>query len=216
MSPIFYIRLMASGNNTKQFIEIHDIKDNVIILKNGSLRVIMEVGSINFDLKSSDEQIAIIQGFKNFLNSLDFPLQIVIHSRQLDINDYLARTSRAVEGIDNELLRIQGMEYIKFVRGLVELANVMSKRFYVTVPFYALEATNSKRNLWESLRLAFGSSKEKIEAIEDKDFALYKAQIEQRAELIFDGLRGMGLSARFLSSEELTTMFAMLYNHDLA
>lgn len=216
MSLIFHIRLMASSNNTKQFIEIHNIKDNVIILKNGSLRVIIEVGSINFDLKSSDEQIAIIQGFKNFLNSLDFPLQIVIHSRQLDINDYLARTSRAVEGIDNELLRIQGMEYIKFVRGLVELANVMSKRFYVTVPFYALETTNSKRSLWESLRLAFGSSKEKIEAIEDKDFALYKAQIEQRAELIFDGLRGMGLSVRFLSSEELTTMFTMLYNHDLA
>ena len=129
---------MASTTNTKKFVEIQDIRENIIVLKNGSLRVVIEVSSINFDLKSSDEQVAIIQGFKNFLNSLDFPLQIVVHSRKLNINDYLSRTSQTVEGINNELLRIQGVEYVKFVRGVVELANVMSKKFYVVVPFYVL------------------------------------------------------------------------------
>lgn len=206
---------MASGYNTKQFVDIHDIRDNIIILKNGSLRVVLEVNSVNFDLKSADEQIAVIEGFKNFLNSLDFPLQIVIHSRKLDINDYLARTSQIVEGINNELLRIQGVEYIKFVRGLVELANVMSKKFYVVVPFYILEVADSKKSILENIRTAFRSGQEKIKIMSDKDFAIYKSQIEQRAELIFDGLQGMGLSARFLVTEELVAMFSSLYNPEL-
>lgn len=205
----------VSGSNTKQFVEIHDIKENVIILKNGSLRVVIEVNSINFDLKSSDEQVAIVQGFKNFLNSLDFPLQMVIHSRKLNISGYLSRTSQAVEGINNELLRIQGVEYVKFVRGLVELANVMSKKFYVVVPFYVLETPDSKRSILENFKLVFGSSKDKVKAIQDENFPTYKNQIEQRTELIFDGLQGMGLSARYLDNGELTAMFTSLYNPEL-
>lgn len=206
---------MASNINTKQFVDIHDIKENVVILKNGSLRVVIEVNSINFDLKANDEQIAIIGGFRNFLNSLDFPLQIVIHSRKLDIKDYLARTAALVEKIDNELLRIQGIEYVKFVGGLVELANVMSKKFYVVVPFYVLETPDSPKSLWENVKLTFGSSQDKIKAIDEKSFPTYKSQIEQRAELIFDGLQGMGLTARFLNNEELMAMFLSLYNPDL-
>lgn len=206
---------MASNINTKQFVDIHEIRDNVIILKNGSLRMLIEVNSINFDLKSNDEQVAIIQGFRNFLNSLDFPLQIVIHSRKLDIKNYLARTSALVDKIDNELLRIQGMEYVKFVGGLVELANVMSKKFYVVVPFFVLETPDSPQSLIEKLKLTFGSAQDKIKALDEKSFATYKAQIEQRAELIFDGLQGMGLTARFLNNEELMAMFLSLYNPDL-
>ncbi len=207
--------MATAGLNTKQFVDIHDIRENVVILKNSSLRMVMEVNSINFDLKANDEQIAIIGGFRNFLNSLDFPLQIVIHSRKLDIKDYLARTSALVDKIDNELLRIQGIEYVKFVGGLVELANVMSKKFYVVVPFYVLETPDSPKSLWENIKLSFSSSQNKIKTFDEKSFATYKAQIEQRAELIFDGLQGMGLTARFLNNEELTTMFLSLYNPDL-
>lgn len=207
--------MATTGLNTKNFVEIHDIRENVIILKNGSLRLVIEVSSLNFDLKSNDEQIAIIQGFRNFLNSLDFPLQIVVHSRKLDIHGYLARTSQLVEEVSNELLRIQGVEYLKFVRGLVELTNVMSKRFYTVVPFYALETVDSKKSLLENIKMVFGSGQEKIKAMDAKNFAVYKSQIEQRAELIFDGLQGMGLNARLLSSEELVAMFYSLYNPDL-
>lgn len=207
--------MATAGPNTRQFVDIHEIRDNVIILKNGSLRLLMEVNSINFDLKSNDEQVAIIQGFRSFLNSLDFPLQIVIHSRKLDIKDYLARTSMLVDKIDNELLRIQGIEYVKFVGGLVELANVMSKKFYVIVPFYVLETPDSPQSLLEKIKLSFGSAQEKIKALNEQDFSTYKAQAEQRAELIFDGLQGMGLTARFLNNEELMAMFLSLYNPDL-
>ena len=126
--------------NTKQFVDIFDIKDNVVILKNGSLRLVLEASSVNFDLKSNDEQIAIVRAFQNFLNSLDFPLQIVLHSRKLNIQNYLQQTQQIVEKVDNELLRIQGIEYIRFLKGLTELANIMSKKFYVVVPFYATES----------------------------------------------------------------------------
>lgn len=205
----------APGLNTKQFVDIHDIKENVIILKNGSLRVVLEVNSINFDLKAPDEQTAILQGFQDFLNSLDFPLQIVIQSRQLNIAGYLARTQKTVEGIDNELLRIQGLEYIKFVGSLVELANAMSKKFYIVVPLYVLETPDSKRGFVENIKLMFGPAKEKIKQLEDQDFANYKEQIEQRVELVFDGLQKMGLTARLLNTEELVNLFLALYNPQL-
>ena len=200
--------------NTKQFVDIHDIKDGVVILKNGSLRLILKVNSVNFDLKSSDEQIAIVKAFQNFLNSLDFPLQIVVHSRQLDIKNYLAKTQELVDQLDNELLKIQGIEYLRFIRGLTELANIMSKSFYIIVPLYITEAA-SKKGLLENIKSAFGSAAQKIKSLEEQDFNLYKSQIEQRAEIITEGLRGMGLNSTTLEKEELVSMFYKLYNANI-
>ena len=200
--------------NTKQFVDIHDIKDGVVILKNGSMRLILKVNSVNFDLKSNDEQIAIVKAFQNFLNSLDFPLQIVVHSRQLDIKNYLAKTQELVDQLDNELLKIQGIEYLRFIRGLTELANIMSKSFYIIVPLYITEAA-SKKGLLENIKSAFGSAAQKIKSLEEQDFNLYKSQIEQRAEIITEGLRGMGLNSTTLEKEELVSMFYKLYNANI-
>ncbi len=208
-NPIF---MPNKNSNTKQFVDVFDIKDNVVILKNGSLRLILEVSSMNFDLKSNDEQIAIVKAFQNFLNSLDFPLQIVAHSRQLDIKNYLAQTQKIVDELDNELLKIQGIEYIRFIKGLTELANIMSKKFYVVVPFYAVEAKNSKTGLLEKIKNTFGSNKEKIKKFEEQDFEIYQSQIQQRAELIADGLRNMGLNSKMLGKDELIKIFYTLYN----
>ena len=200
--------------NTKQFVDIHDIKDGVVILKNGSMRLILKVNSVNFDLKSNDEQIAIVKAFQNFLNSLDFPLQIVVHSRQLDIKNYLAKTQELVDQLDNELLKIQGIEYLRFIKGLTELANIMSKNFYIVVPLYITEAA-SKKSLLENIKSAFGSAAQKIKSLEEQDFNLYKSQIEQRAEIITEGLRGMGLNSTTLEKEELVSMFYKLYNANI-
>ncbi|MBI2676717.1 MAG: hypothetical protein HYX21_02055 [Candidatus Yanofskybacteria bacterium] len=200
--------------NTKQFVDIHDIKDGVVILKNGSMRLILKVDSVNFDLKSNDEQIAIVKAFQNFLNSLDFPLQIAVHSRQLDIKNYLAKTQVLVDQLDNELLKIQGIEYIRFIKGLTELANIMSKNFYVVVPLYITEAA-SKKSFLENIKSAFGSAAQKIKSLEEQDFNLYKSQIEQRAEIIKEGLRGMGLNSVTLEREELVSMFYRLYNANI-
>src|SRR3989338_11647327 len=138
---------MPSDLNTKQFVDIHDIRDGVILLKNSSLRMLIEVNSVNFDLKSADEQTAIIRGFQNFINSLDFPLQITIQSRRLDIKGYLTKTEEIVNRIDNELLRIQGVEYLRFVRSLTELANIMSKKFYFVVSLFFFSNCINKQKL---------------------------------------------------------------------
>lgn len=203
---------MTNNISTKQFVDIHDIRDGIVILKNGSLRIILEISSINFDLKSADEQTAIVRGFKDFLNALDFPLQIVVHSRRLDIKNYLEKTQAVVEKTDNELLRIQGVEYLRFVRGLTELANIMSKKFYIIVPFYAVESAAVKKSFVENIKSAFSTAKEKIKTIEKSDFEAYKSQVKQKAELVSDGLQGLGLIAKILSQEELTNMFYSLYN----
>lgn len=202
----------ANNLNAKQFVDIHDIRDDVVVLKNGSLRLLIEVGSVNFDLKSSDEQMAIINGFKNFINSLDFPLQIVVHSRNLDIAGYLARTQETVQKIENELLRIQGVEYIKFVGGLIELANVMSKRFYIAVPFYIVESGDNEKGFWEKAKTVFGSAKGKVAKIEEKNFSAYQSQINRRASIIFDGLQGIGLTSHIVKTDELISLFSSLYN----
>lgn len=205
---------MSPQNNltTKQFVDIHDIREGVVILKNSSLRMILEVNSVNFDLKSADEQTAIIRGFQNFINSLDFPLQIIIQSRRLDIKGYLNKTEILVNQLDNELLRIQGVEYLRFIRGLTELANIMSKKFYLVVPFYLTEAIDPSKGIGERFKDTFGSAKEKIRTMTDQDFGVYQAQIKQRSELLAAGLQEMGLTSKTLEKEDLIKMFSNLYN----
>jgi len=198
--------------STKQFVDVFDIKDNVVILKNGSLRLVLEVGSMNFDLKSEDEKIAIIRAFQNFLNSLDFPLQIIIHSRQLNIQNYLAQTQQLIDKIDNELLKIQGIEYIRFVKGLTELANIMSKKFYIIVPFYIVESKASSTSFIKNIKSVFKPVKERAKQLSEQDFEIYQSQVQQRAELVTDGMAGMGLTSRILKKDELIKMFYTLYN----
>lgn len=199
--------------NTKQFVEVQEIKDGILILKNASLRMLIEVNSVNFDLKSADEQTAIIEGFQNFINSLDFPLQIVIHSRRLDIKGYLTKTEAILNQIDNELLRIQGVEYLRFVRSLTELANIMSKKFYLVVPFYITESVDSSKGIGERFKETFGSVQEKMKNFNEQDFTVYKAQIQQRSDLLSAGLQQIGLTSRMVvDREELIKMFYSLYN----
>ena len=182
-----------ANQSTKDLIQIADIKDNVVLLKNGSLRTVIEVSAINFELRSDDEQVAILLNFQRFLNSVDFPLQIVINSRRYDIDDYLKIIQGASSTLTNELLRIQATEYTTFVRELSDLSNIMSKKFYIVIPFYVYEAP-SKAGLSQSFKSMFGSSSV-VKEITDEQLRTYQAQLIQRAELVFDGLIGLGLKA---------------------
>ena len=121
-------------------IKIDAIRDGVAILKGGALRGVLRVSSINFALKSEDEQNAVIFAFQNFLNSLDFEIQIFVSSRFLNIDDYLASLEEIENKQQNELLRIQTQEYRKFVKEFVESANIVSTDFFVVVPFSLYEA----------------------------------------------------------------------------
>src|SRR3989344_6531824 len=125
--------------STKYLVEVADIQDNAILLTNGSLRVVIEVAAVNFELRSEDEQIGILQNFQSFLNSIDFPLQMIVNSRQLNMDEYLKAIDTVAESATNELLKIQATEYSKFVKELLELSNIMTKHFYVVLPFYVYE-----------------------------------------------------------------------------
>ena len=195
--------------NTKQFVEIQEIRDNVLILKDGSLRQIMKVGSINFELKSQDEQLAILQGFRSFLNALDFSLEIMVMSRKLNISSYLAFIDGLIENQQNELMRIQAIDYSKFVKELTQLANIMDKEFFVVIPFYlGPKAAKGISNILKS----FLKPSEIFKKLAPEEFNSYKLQLNQRVNLIFENLFGLGLTPKVMEKDELVNLYYRFYN----
>ena len=202
--------MAAPGPSTQNLVSISEIRDNVLMLKDGSMRTIIEVSAINFELRSEDEQIAIIQNFQKFLNSIDFPLNISIISRRLYIDNYLKLASEASAEMDNELLRIQASEYMKFIKELSSLTNIMSKKFYIVVPFYVFEVP-TKTGIFQSIKGVLKPGTVMTRVSEEK-YQAYRNQLMQRAELIFGGLVGLGLRTRLLERDELVQIFYNLYN----
>ena len=196
--------------STKNLVDIADIVDNIVILKNGSLRTVIEVSSINFELRSEGEQVAILQNFQRFLNSTDFPLQIVVNSRKLDIEDYVKLIDKSTESLTSELLKIQAAEYSKFIKELADLSNIMSKKFYIVVPFYVFE-TPSKTGLVDSIKSIL-KPPDVAKQIKPEQLETYRNQLMQRVELVFDGLVGLGLKTRLLEGPELMNLYYGLYN----
>ena len=199
-----------TGPSTQNLVAIREIRDSVLMLKDGSMRAIIEVSAINFELRSEDEQIGIIQNFQRFINSIDFPLHISIISRRLYIDNYLKLTAEATGQLDNELLKIQATEYMKFIKELSGLTNIMSKKFYIIVPFYIFEAP-SKTGFFQSIKSTV-SPASSTRQLTDEQFTVYKNQLMQRSELIFGGLVGLGLRTRLLERDELVQIFYGLYN----
>ncbi len=196
---------------TQKLVEIEDIKDRSILLKDGSLRGLIEVNSINFDLKSGDEQTAIIEFFQNFLNSLDFSLQISVMSRKLDVEDYLdiIRQKQGVE--QNELMRIQMVDYIRFIQGLTELSNIMTKKFYIVVPYYIQEFGAEKQGIMENFKSLFFPSKT-AKKLDPEKFNEYQQQLIQRMDVVVGGVGALGLNPQILKEKELKVLASGLYN----
>lgn len=203
---------MANAPSTTDLVQLQDIRDGVILLKDNSLRGIVEISAINFDLRSTDEQSAILQQFQAFLNSVDFPVQIVVHSRKFDISSYLATVQAASEKLTSELLKIQAQEYMRFVSELSDLSNIMSKKFYVALPFTVVPTGNGKKGFVSSITDMF-KKKTPAQAAgpTSEQLSTYRMQLQQRADLIIGGLSGMGLSGHMLSQDELVQLFTSLY-----
>lgn len=200
---------MPKGATTQQLVDVSEIKGDVVVLKNGSLRAIIEVSAINFELRSEDEQVALLQNFQQFLNSVDFPVQITISSRQMQIDDYLKYVEEQATELD-ELLKIQSSEYARFVKELSGLANIMSKKFYITIPFFIYE-NPQKVGLRQSIGGLFKAT-QTTGKITDEQFGTYRNQILQRAELVFDSLVSLGLKTRMLKGDELIKVLYGFYN----
>ncbi|MFA5777427.1 MAG: hypothetical protein WC906_03240 [Parcubacteria group bacterium] len=202
------IREANSGTSTQQYVDVEEIKDGVIILKNSSLRSVMLVSSINFDLKSTDEQDAIIQQYQGFLNSLDFSTQILISSRRLNIEPYLDFLGEKEKKQTNELLKLQISEYRNFIKNLTEISNIMTKLFYIVVPFSPIE--NKEGGIFDKVSSIF-SPKQEISR-KKENFETYKNQLWQRVDHVISGLSGIGLKIVPLKTEEIVELMYNSYN----
>ena len=207
---------MAQELSTQRVIEFDSIKEGVIVLKDGSLRQILMVSGVNFDLKSEDEQNVILYSFQSFLNALDFPIQILIHSRKLNIDAYLEMLSGRERQEPNELLKNQIAEYQQFIKTLVEGSTIMSKTFFVVVPYEA-SPISLEKGVKSNIKGLFGGllGKEKTPQTQE-NFEAVKQQLFQRTDQVINGLRGIGLRAIPLEDQELTELFYNLYNPEKA
>ena len=198
--------------STQAHLEIAEMKEGVVVLKNGTLRKVLMTSSVNFALKSEDEQNALISSYVSFLNSLDFPLQIVIQSRQLQIKPYLAKLIEKEKKQQSELMRVQIADYRSFVEELVVIGQIMTKRFYVVVPFDPL--SNKKKGFFarfkEVLKPAFTLK------LKDDRFQKRKAELETRVRQVISGLESMSLQAVELDTQALIELYYMTYNPDIA
>jgi ribosomal protein S16 len=190
---------------TQQKVYIEDIQDGILVLKDGSLRAIVMTSSVNFALKSTEEQDALIYKYQGFLNSLDFPVQILATSRHLNISDYLAMIEQRRREQPNELLRIQIAEYIDFIKNLVQMGNIMGQSFYVVVPLSRVE--KKEANIIEKLGIFQKKTDEKEKSLEE-----LKTQLWQRVEYVIAGLAGIGIKTTPLNTEEAAELFYRLYN----
>ncbi|HHE67518.1 MAG TPA: hypothetical protein ENL33_00430 [Candidatus Parcubacteria bacterium] len=187
--------------STQEFLEIKQIRNGVIVLKNNALRAVLMVSSLNFALKTAEEQEAILYQFQNFLNSLDFTCQIVASSRRLNITGYLDKLKELEEKEENELLKLQIKEYHSFIEGLMTGGNVVQKNFYVVVPFTIFEQKGPNKR---KLRV--------FSELTEKDFQRAKSQLIQRVEFVALGLKRCGLQAIPLTTSELIELFWSLYH----
>ena len=179
-----------------------------MVLKNGTLRAVLMVSSVNFELKSSQEQEAIVASYQNFLNSLDFPVQILVSSRRLDIDPYLELLDQKEKTQENELLRFQIADYRNFIKNLVGTANIMTKSFYIVVPFALTEG--SKETFLDKIKVALNPKQALVE--KRMEFENYKNQLWQRVEHIIAGLAGSGIRMVPLKTQELIELFYNSYN----
>lgn len=197
---------------TQQFISVEGVKNSVLILKGGSLRQILLVSGLNFDLKSEDEQNAITALYQNFLNSLNFTLQIFVHSRRVNIAGYVDSLGKIENEETNPLLKTQIGEYREFIKSFTSQNAIMNKSFFVVVPYDPVDISSL---IPKGVFGGFGKKNEPTSAQkedEEKRFSQHAGQLAQRTEQVVSGLSQIGLRAVPLNDNELIELLYNLYN----
>jgi len=177
-------------------------------MRDGTLRAVLLVSSINFALKSEDEQNAIISGYVSFLNNINFPLQIVIQSRELNIDNYLADLRQKEKEQTNELLKMQTAEYIQYIMELISMSKIMNKRFYIVVPYDPLsdKQKNFFNRLFDVLRPAT------LIKMKEKKFRRRRGELTYRVDNVRSGLNSIGLNSVELDTQSLIELYYNSYN----
>jgi type IV secretory pathway VirB4 component len=211
-----------NAGNSLDLVDIKEIRGNVVVLKDGSLRQIVMVAGVNFALKSDAEQTLIVQAYQNFLNSIDFPLQIIVHSRKVNIDAYIETLAHRKESEPSPLLQSQIDEYISFIKEFIEKNAIMEKTFLIVVPFYPTGGTitGTKKAASGIFSSLMGGKKmapvpNAVPKTDEEAEHLFKENIEQlsqRASQIINGIMGIGLDASVLENQELIELFYNFYN----
>lgn len=200
-----------SKYSAQQYLDIAEIRDGVVILRDGSFRAILMASSLNFALKSEQEQDAIIFGYQDFINSISFPIQVLVTSRQIDIKPYLKELDQREEAQNSELMKIQLQEYKEYIKELVKVSNVMTKNFYIVIPFSAgqVKEEGGLSRFMKGLKIRGGLS-----AYSQSDFERYKDQLWQRVDQVAGNLRNLGVRLVPMNTQEIIELFYTLYNPD--
>ena len=202
-----------AGVPSQKFLDIAEIRDGIVILKDGTLRAVLLVSSINFSLKSLDEQNAIVQAYMQFLNGIDFPIQICIQSRKMNIDHYLRDLAESEKKLQNDLLKRQIHDYRDFIQQLVKMGDIMQKRFYVVIPFNPVTTNVGQKTFGTRLQEIFTPSAA-IRLSEEK-FQKYKFELSLRVNQITAGLSSMSLNAVQLDTQGLIELYYTMYNPEL-
>ena len=204
---------MADKNtSTQSHIPISAVYDDVVVTHKGLFAQIVMVNSLNFGLKSEEEQNAIIAQYQSFLNSLSFPIQITMHSKQLDLTNYVKDLEGRIPQEPNELVRYQIQEYVDFIQKLISIANIMDKKFFITVPYQLPVNELPKGGFFSSI---LGPSRVHLK-VPLKKFTLIKGELEQRAGNVVSGLMSMGITSQTLTTKQIIELFYRTYNPEEA
>lgn len=194
--------------STQRYLDIAGIRQDTVIMKDGDLRSVIMVSSINFALKNEDEQNAIIAAYVSFLNNISFPLQILIQSRELNIEGYLAQLKQKEKEQTNELLKMQITEYISYIKELISLSKIMNKRFYVVVPYNPL--TDKKKGFFSRLTETFSPAS--LIKMKEEKFMRLRKELGRRVDTVISGLSSIGLNTIELDTQSLIELYYNTYN----
>ncbi len=202
----------TKAQSAQAFVPIKEIRNGIVVLKDNTLRAVLLASSLNFALKSEDEQSAIILQFQNLLNSVEFPIQIFIESRELDIRPYLALLENQLKEQSIELIKVQTREYIEFIKGFTENVNIMSKSFFIVIPYNTavIKAAGGVKGVVGGLmgkKKTAGDIKTSLDAFEES-----RSQLEQRVSIVSQGLSRTGIRVVQLGTEELVELYYKLFN----
>lgn len=195
---------MAKGSATQEFVPIERVRDGVVVLKTGEIRAVLITNSLNLGLKSEDEQQAVLSQFQNFLNSLDFPVQFFVESRKLNIKPYMNLLQERSVQVKEDLLKIQIHEYMGFIKKFTDESNIMTKHFFITVPYF----NQATQTVNPSSLLSFGGAPKN----QEDTFEMSRIQLDQRVATVIQGLSRFGLRAQRLGTEEVVELFYKLFN----
>lgn len=200
-------------NTSQKSLLISEIRDGMVVMKDGSMRAVVMCQSINFDLMNPQEREGVEFAYQGFLNSLYFPVQVFIRSQHIDLDDYLEKLNGIRQNQDNILLGLLMEDYINYVRYLVEAANIMDKQFYIVIPFYPTLATKEGVTTGaQKFSEIFKPKDEGVVTINETDFRKYKQELTQRVRVVSNGLNQMGVKSIPLNTQELIELYYNVYN----